>query len=277
MIKFSIVLISYNRKETVLKTLDKVSCLPQQNYEIILVDNGSVDETCYEVKQKFPQVKLICLKNNRGIEAYNIGFKIAKGQYLVVLDDDSYPSPQVLDMIEAEFSDNPSLAIIAGRINNYDNTIQWPRHIDYQKRQEVNLFAGCGFVIKKDVFERVGFYPAHYFMFYNENYVANKILLEKMKILYDPNIIFYHQSPPESRFNDFRIYYMARNHFWNIIQFCPKNKLFFNVLRHWKWLIMTSWRFHCWKGCLKGIFSSFFSRGFILAIKNRQPVEGAHF
>lgn len=247
MIKFSIILISYNRRKIVLNTLEKIANLPQDNYEVILIDNGSGDGTCDKVKQEFPEVKLISLKDNLGIEAYNIGFEQARGQYIVVIDDDSYPHQQALDRAKKEFFRDPDLALIAGRINNYDETIQWPLHLNHKKRQQTNLFAGCGFIVRKNIFKEVGFYPIHYFIFFNENYVANKILLKNKKILYNPEIIFYHQAPPEQRFNARRIYYMTRNHFWNIIQFCPKNKFILSILRHWNYMLIVSWEGNCLK------------------------------
>ena len=48
------------------------------------------------VEREFPSVHLIKLKKNIGIAGWNEGFKIAKGEYVLVLDDDSYPDADTI-------------------------------------------------------------------------------------------------------------------------------------------------------------------------------------
>lgn len=277
MIKYSIVLISYNRKEILKENLDKIFEIGSLDFEVILVDNGSIDNTAEEIPKLFPLVKFTALKENIGIKAYNIGFEQAQGEYLVVLDDDSYPDKNVLTLADDAIKENKNIAIIAGMINNYDGSLQWPRHFDAKVKTKCNLFAGCGFIIKKEIFKKIDYFPGHYFMFYNENYTANKVLELNKIIIYDPKIIFFHQSPPENRLNEKRIYYMTRNQLWNIIQFCPRKKFLFTILRHIKWSLAASYKNHSFFIFIKSVFSGFFSRGSFEAIKNRRPVNEAYF
>ena len=84
-------ILSYNRKDELRITLQKVFEQDYKNIEVVVVDNASTDGAPEMVEQDFPQVKLIRLKKNIGIAGWNEGFKAAKGEYVLVLDDDSYP------------------------------------------------------------------------------------------------------------------------------------------------------------------------------------------
>lgn len=277
MIKYSIVLISYNREDIVIQNLNKIFSINRLDYEVILVDNGSSDNTARLIPILFPKVKFIALKENTGIKAYNIGFNQARGEYLVVLDDDSYPNYNIFSLTEEIMDADKNIAVIAGRINNYDGSLQWPRHFNAKVKTKCNLLAGCGFIIKKNIFQQIGFYPERYFIFYNDNFLANKILGVKKKIIYDPRVIFFHQEPPENRLNEKRIYYMTRNQLWNIIQFCPRKKFLLAVIRHIKWSFIVSYKNCCFIIFIKSVFSGFISLGSFEAIKNRQPIKDAYF
>ena len=61
------------------------------SFEVIVVDNGSIDSSPQMVKKKFPQVKLILNKENLGFtKANNQGIKVAKGKYILLLNSDTY-------------------------------------------------------------------------------------------------------------------------------------------------------------------------------------------
>jgi len=87
-------ILSYNRKDELRNTLTKVFAQDYKNIEVIVVDNASSDGSSEMVKNEFPSVQLIQMEKNIGIAGWNEGFKIAKGDYVLVLDDDSYPEEQ---------------------------------------------------------------------------------------------------------------------------------------------------------------------------------------
>src|SRR4051812_40281666 len=90
--KASFVILNYNRKKELLTTISKIKEVighdPQ--FEIIAVDNNSADGTAAAVKEQFPDVVLIPRAVNNGIAGWNDGFEKARGEYMIVLDDDSH-------------------------------------------------------------------------------------------------------------------------------------------------------------------------------------------
>lgn len=91
MIKVSVILVSYNTRELTINAIRSVYEKTQNvTFEIILVDNDSHDNTVERVEEIFPSV--ICIKNkeNYGFGyANNIGAKIAKGEYIFLLNTDT--------------------------------------------------------------------------------------------------------------------------------------------------------------------------------------------
>ena len=91
--KASFVIVNYNRKDEVLLTIAKTKELNNgrnRDYHIVVVDNGSIDNSAFAIKAAFPEIKLIENPKNTGAPAWNLGFNIAKGDYFIIIDDDSH-------------------------------------------------------------------------------------------------------------------------------------------------------------------------------------------
>ena len=85
---FSVVIPTYNCAEYLKRALSSVFSQTYQDFEIIVVDDGSTDDTS-KVMQSFPGVKYIFTKENHGVSrARNEGLTHAKGRYICFLDSD---------------------------------------------------------------------------------------------------------------------------------------------------------------------------------------------
>src|SRR5262245_36569484 len=91
----SFVMATFNRGAVVLACLNKVFAngLAQGQFEVIVVDNASTDGTADLIEKEFPQVTLMRLGKNCGPVAKNVAMKKARGEFVVLLDDDAYPHP----------------------------------------------------------------------------------------------------------------------------------------------------------------------------------------
>ena len=86
----SIIIVNWNRCEDVLETLQKLTYSNYKNIEVILVDNGSTDNSPKVLLEKFPHINLIALPNNIGCEdGNNVGILNANGEFLIFLDSDA--------------------------------------------------------------------------------------------------------------------------------------------------------------------------------------------
>src|SRR5690554_1994132 len=89
--EFSIVIPTYNRAHLICKTIDSVLAQTFQNFEIIVVDDGSTDNTDEVIKEKYgnhPQLSYYKKENAERAAARNYGTQKAKGKYVLWFDSD---------------------------------------------------------------------------------------------------------------------------------------------------------------------------------------------
>ena len=106
------VLSTFNRRSTLFITLEKLKSLESStdfSTEIVVVDNASSDGTADAVAGEFPSVRLVRQRKNRGACAKNAGLAEASGEYIVFLDDDSYPDVQSIRRMIEHFRGDPRL------------------------------------------------------------------------------------------------------------------------------------------------------------------------
>jgi len=157
-------ILSYNRKDELRITLQKVFEQDYKNIEVVVVDNASTDGAPEMVEQDFPQVKLIRLKKNIGIAGWNEGFKEAKGEYVLVLDDDSYPTTKAIYDGLYRFFRNENLGIVAYNIYN----LRTGRSETEDFNERPYLFVGCGALIKRTLINKIGYFNEMYFIYSHE-------------------------------------------------------------------------------------------------------------
>jgi GT2 family glycosyltransferase len=128
--RLSYVIISYNRRETLRRTLGLLADrtpLARSEWDIWVIDNASTDGTDAMVAEEFPEVNYRKLSANIGMPARNEAFCRADGEYFICLDDDSYPRDatavhKMLTYMDAE----PEVAACVARVELPDGTPEGP-------------------------------------------------------------------------------------------------------------------------------------------------------
>jgi GT2 family glycosyltransferase len=228
--KLSIVILNYNRVDETRHTIEHLQQIVTQynDIEVIAVDNASIDGTgdyLNQVSKKYNWLKFISMNTNTGIAGYNEGFKLANGEYILVLDDDSYPkNKQSINNLIAYLDNNTKVGVVACRIEfpNGKAVSSWhlPKNID--KPNSSIAFIGCGFIIRRKLFEYIGWYPSEFFLYQNDVDVALKVRQQGYEIHYEPSCQVIHREAPKGRTNWRRVYYPTRNTIWLIRRYYPK-------------------------------------------------------
>jgi glycosyltransferase involved in cell wall biosynthesis len=121
----SVIIPTYNRKDSLMRTLDslKLQNFPVDRFMVIVVDDGSTDDTQAIVSQQFP-FALRCLhqKNQGATAARNYGATISQANILVFIDDDVTISPQTLDAL-AETCYQSNKVVVMGTLSRRSNVI----------------------------------------------------------------------------------------------------------------------------------------------------------
>lgn len=124
----SVIIVSYNtRRETVrsIKSVLASKGLTKKELEIVVVDNNSTDDSVSYITKSFPQVKLIKNKRNRGFGgANNQGAKVAKGEYLLLLNSDAFLAKDSLSIMLRKMQDNEGLLSVGPQLRYDDNRLQ---------------------------------------------------------------------------------------------------------------------------------------------------------
>ena len=117
--KFSIIIPVYNSEKTIEKCIKSVfnQYYPKDNYEVIVVDDGSTDNSLDLIKD-YSSIKLIRQENRGPAAARNLGVKHAKGRYIVFTDSDCIVNKHWLEYIEEGFKNYPKISGLGGEILN---------------------------------------------------------------------------------------------------------------------------------------------------------------
>jgi GT2 family glycosyltransferase len=242
--KLSIVFLNYNRIQETRYTLTQLSHLLEETrheIEVIAIDNGSTDGTYEFLQTQTDWVRVVRLSTNTGIAGYNEGFKQAKGDYLLVLDDDSHPvDEQTLNRLIQCLDTRPDVGIVACRIESLKGEAVFTWHLPKNDAPGPSMaFVGCGFAIRRDLFEQIGWYPEDFFLYQNEIEVAIQVMRGGYKIYYDPVCRVAHRQSPHGRSSWRQVYYPTRNTIWLIRRYFPfpsaayliASRLFFGLIR----------------------------------------------
>lgn len=226
-LRMSIVFLNYNRLHDTMKTVKQLKrlCYSRKDIEIIGIDNGSTDGTSNFLASQSDWIISLNLKANLGIEGLNRGFEIARGDYILVLDDDSHPlNINTIDLLINSFDRYENVGVIACKIEAEDGKPFKTWHLpDCNSTAfcESIAFVGCGFAIRRKQFKKIGWFPGSYFLYQNEIDVAIKIKKMGYKICYDPQCTIIHRSSSVGRAHWRQVFYPTRNTIWLLRQYAP--------------------------------------------------------
>jgi GT2 family glycosyltransferase len=113
--RVSVVIATRDRRSELLRTLGRLEALPDRPV-IVVVDNGSEDDTTAAVAAGHPDVRVVPLGRNRGAAARNIGVHLTRTRYVAFSDDDSWWEPGALTRAADLFDAHPRLGLIAAHI-----------------------------------------------------------------------------------------------------------------------------------------------------------------
>lgn len=116
MVKVSIIIPTYNRAQLLPRALETVLSQTYKDFEVIVVDDGSTDNTPEIMKQFEGRVKYIRKENGGSASARNRGIEESKGEYIAFLDSDDYWMPEKLAEQVKILDAYPKVGIVYGRM-----------------------------------------------------------------------------------------------------------------------------------------------------------------
>ena len=119
----SIIIPHYNGKDLLYNCIDSIyNNISIENFEIIVVDNASTDNSVQNIQTLFPDVVIVSSKENVGYSGgCNIGAKHAEGKYLIFLNNDTEHSNQWIEKLVNFLDKNPDVFAAQPKILNINN------------------------------------------------------------------------------------------------------------------------------------------------------------
>jgi GT2 family glycosyltransferase len=199
--QLGIVIITMNRSTELLRTLRNLTSLPEHG-RIVVVDNGSTDETAEVVTTQHPEVELIRLPSNIGAAGRNVGVRQLATPYVAFVDDDTWPAPGALSRAVALLEDHPEVAIVTGRIVIGDDGREDPtcqamanspiaQSPDFQGHPVVGFIAGAS-VVRTSAFLAAGGFEHGSGVGGEEELLAYDLLDAGWTLLYAPDVVVHH-------------------------------------------------------------------------------------
>ncbi|MCC6695549.1 MAG: glycosyltransferase family 2 protein [Candidatus Hydrogenedentes bacterium] len=171
----SVIIPTWNRRELLVECLESLAAQSRRADQIIVVDDGSADDTAAYVAREWPGVRLVRLERNSGFcVAVNAGIRVAAGDWVFLLNNDMTLEPDCLErLMEAAdqgsaamlaplvlFHDDPDTIYSAGdrqRANGRPEAIGFRQRLDvYQFPKMIFGVSGGAGLYKREVFDRVG-------------------------------------------------------------------------------------------------------------------------
>ena len=211
----SIIIANYNGVHFLRDCLDSLKSQSYQDIEILVVDNGSKDESVEFLKEHYPEVKIIQSGENLGFAgANNLGFKKAKGEYILFLNNDTKVDSFCLERLFNRISSKKNeIGVVFGKllcmdepkrfdaIGSYLTDYGFLYHIGFReidRGQYDNLkyiFSpkGVCFLMPKELLLDIGVFDEDYFSYFEESDLFWRVWLSGKTIEFVPDAICYHK------------------------------------------------------------------------------------
>ncbi len=236
----SIVILNWNQKEKTLACLRSLKKISYPRYDIVLVDNGSTDDSVAAVKREFPEIKIIENRRNLGVAGgRNVGidYVLQKGtDYLLLLDNDTIVDKDFITEMVKVGEEDRRIGILTGKIYFYSEPNKiwcagcslslYRRHISavgynemdrgqYDEIREVDHAAGCLLMIKKRVIDEIGLLDQNFIEYFTED--TDWCLRAKKKgykVVYVPRAKIWHLVVKKTSLDEKYWYLQGRNLMW---------------------------------------------------------------
>ncbi len=234
----SIVILNYNGEEFLENCINSIKSNTNGNYEIVVVDNASPDNSGRQIAVKFPDCKFILNEENVGVpEGLNIGIKNSTGKFLVLMNNDVKVTERWLDNFFSAYKkygealyqpkfvkmNNPDILDGTGDMINLfgfgfardkgqrDNNL-------HNEIEEISYASGTCMFLSRDIIDKIGYFDQNFFAYHEELDFGWRARLFGYRSLYVPQTIIHHYGSAGWGWSGKKFYFLERNRWFVILK-----------------------------------------------------------
>jgi GT2 family glycosyltransferase len=249
----SVIIPNWNGARFLPECLSSLREQTYKNFEVILVDNASQDESLDIVKKDFPEVRVLPLDRNYGFAvACNRGAERARGDVIVLLNNDTETDPSWLEEIVKALREHPEAGSIASKILLFDrrniihstgdmmgrdgipiNRGVWEEDKgQYDLYQQVFSACGAAAAYRRDMWEELRGFDEDLFMYLEDVDLAWRAQLRGWKTVFAPKAKVYHHLSATGG-GPVASFYTGRNTILVIVKDMPGKR----IRKHWRHIV----------------------------------------
>ena len=228
----SVIILNWNARAYLEKSLNSLVCVPHcLEFEVVVVDNNSEDDSAAMVREKFPTVKVLANETNLGFGAgNNLAVPGTSGRYILFLNPDTVVMAGALEKMVAYADANPDIGILGPKLLNGDGSLQYscrrfpnlatgffrntplgrllPKNrfasdylmqdFDHAAPLDVDWVSGAALLMRRDLIRQIGAFDEDFFMYCEDVDVclrahkAQQTNGQAWRVVYFPDAVIYH-------------------------------------------------------------------------------------
>ncbi|MCU0666883.1 MAG: glycosyltransferase [Candidatus Omnitrophica bacterium] len=238
----SIIILNYNGANFLDGCISSVenANYPPERMQIIVVDNGSTDNSLSILEKYKPGITVIRNKINNCCLANNIGIKNSKGKFIVLLNNDVRVDREWLNQLLATINSKEDIGMVGSKILFEDGRIQSAGHLrfsdytwadrglyekdqgQYEKVEEVESVSNCSAMYRAQALKETGLFDEDFMMYLEEVDMAIRMRKKGWKVYYSPKSKVYHRLHGSNQGAEKIGYYNLRNRIYVLIKHNPE-------------------------------------------------------
>lgn len=247
MVNLSIVIITWNQLSCLAKCLQSLHVVMERNdVEVIVVDNGSKDNTCQYIAETYPMIRLLVNPCNKGVAyARNRGLEVTRGHKVLLLDNDTVANETAIKGMEAYMDEHQKVGLCTCQLVDGENRTQesfksfpglWIKMKNVlglaRKESSITLLTTLPFeptyvigacqMIRRDVIVRIGLLDEAIFYGPEDADYCLRIASDGWKVVYLPQYTIIHYWRRATNRKRFSL--LAWKHFCSLCYFYIKYK-----------------------------------------------------
>ncbi|MFR8548086.1 MAG: glycosyltransferase family 2 protein [Lachnospiraceae bacterium] len=247
----TVVIPNYNGIKYLKGCLDSLREQSRHDFKVLLIDNGSEDDSVRLVESHYPEVELVCFAQNRGFcGAVNEGIRRADTPYVILLNNDTVCEPEFVSELIAAMEEHPDCFSCASRMvkmqdaglidnaGDYYCALGWAyaygkdrpvRH--YLKRREIFSACAGAAIYRRSVFDEIGLFDEAHFAYLEDVDIAYRAKIAGYHNYYIPEAVVHHvgSATSGSIYNEFKIRHSSRNSIYLVYKNMPWLQILLNL------------------------------------------------